>query len=451
MFAPSLSAGRRPPARSPQPRRVPARPPAPTALRTLGAALPLALAAACGTGGGDRGATRAWAVDTAAVLGPAGAARPDSARVNLYVDATVSMTGYVADPNGRYPQFLQGLESAAQTTFRRADVHFYRFGAQAREVARPEFLAARGPGYYTERVTDIDQVIDCGPPNEVRVVVTDLFQSEGDVNAIVARVKDRCFQRGRSVAVLGLTGQFNGRVYDAKVPTFSYASTADPSTYRPFYALLLGDGAALPPLLASLSARAPGGGNPPYVLVGPTVVRRYAVAMRKAPGSREFNAQGPTGPYEFNFTLLKGQRGGTVLADVVVTPAPGALPLRADQLELVAFRRQVGKGAPRDSAESADVTLQRAAQAGDTLRLALAVNPPAAPGTYAYKLVLRTAGTGGFGDAGWVTQYSSDNPTPARDAGKTLNLATFVRDLRAAASSVAQPRVAVWYLTVRKL
>ena len=147
---------------------------------------------------------------------------------------------------------------------------------------------------------------------------------------------------------------------------------------------------------------------------------------------------------------------GTVLADVAVTPAPGALPLRADQLELVAYRRTVGgRGAnaktPADSTEPAAVPLQRAPQRGDSLHLTLGVNPPDAPGTYAYKLVLRTAGTGGFGDAPWVTQYSSDNPTPAHDAGKTLNLATFVRDLRAAASSVAQPRVAVWYLTVRKL
>lgn len=437
-------------ARSPRRRRLPALRPALPTLLILGA-----VAAACG-GGADRRAGGAWALDTAAVLGPAGASpRTDSARVNLYVDATVSMNGYVADPNGRYPQFLQGLESAAQTTYRRADVHFYRFGAQAREVSRPEFLAARAPAYYTERVTDIDQVIDCGTPNEVRVVVTDLFQTEGDVNAIVGRVKDRCFQRGRSVAVLGLTSQFNGRVYDAKVPTYAYASSADPSSYRPFYALLLGENAALQPLLASLSARAPGGGSPPYVVVGPTVVRRYGVAMRKAPGTREFNPQAPIGPYEFSFALLKGQRGGTVLADVAVTPAPGALPLRADQLELVAYRRGVGgKGAgkaPADSAEAADVTLQRATQSGDSLHLTLGVNPPDAPGTYAYKLVLRTAGTGGFGDAPWVTQYSSDNPTPAHDAGKTLNLATFVRDLRAAASSVAQPRVAVWYLTVRKL
>ncbi len=436
----------------------PAPPDAPRPARAVTAALVAALlaaAAACGGGAGGRAA--AWSPDTAAVLGPAtAAARPDSARVNLYVDATVSMNGYVADPNSRYAQFLEGLESAAQTTYRRADVHFYRFGAQAREVSRPEFLAAKGAGYYTEKVTDIDRVIDCGPPNEVRVVVTDLFQSEGDVNAIVGRVKDRCFQRGRAVAVLGVTSQFAGKVYDAKVPTYAYASTAEPATYRPFYALLLGEPAALRPLLASLSARAPGGGNPPYVVIGPTVVRRYGVAMRKPPGSRAFNAQAPAGPYEFNVALLRGQRGGPMLADLLVTPAPGALPLRPDQLELVAYRRAVGgKPGTGDSTEAADVALQQASgrstPEGDSLHLTLAVNPPDAPGTYAYKLLLRAAGTGGFGDAPWVTQYSSDNPTPTHDAGKTLNLAVFVRDLRAAASSVAQPRVAVWYLTVRKL
>ncbi|HEY0780429.1 MAG TPA: hypothetical protein VGD56_20910 [Gemmatirosa sp.] len=415
----------------------------------LSASLAVAALAACGPSPDRRAA--AWTLDTAAVLGPA-AARTDSARVNLYVDATVSMSGYVADPNTRYAEFLEGLESAAQTTWRHADVHFYRFGADAHEVGRPAFLAAKAPPFYTEKITDIDRAVDCGPPNEVRVIVTDLFQSEGDVNAIVARIKDRCFQRGRAVAVLGATSQFRGKVFDAKVPTYVYTSTANPASYRPFYALLLGDVGALEPFLASLSARA-GGARLPYVTVAPTVVRHYAVAMRKAPGTREFNPQTPIGPYEFSFVLLKNQRGGTVLADVVATAAPGAPPLRADELELVAYRRNVAGGAKArtDSSETPDVTLQHVTQGGDSLHLTLAVNPPGTPGTYAYKLVLRTPAAGGFSEPAWVTQYSSTNPTPAVDANKTLNLAEFVRDMRLAASSVTQPRVAVWYLTVRKL
>ena len=423
------------------------RPPACVRPLTLAVAASLV---ACAPGA-DRRANAAWTLDTAAVTGTA-AARTDSARVDLYVDATVSMGGYVADPNGRYPQFLEGLESAAQTTWRRADVHFFRFGEQAQQLSRPAFLGAKAPGFYTEKITGIDQVVDCGGPSDVRVVVTDLFQSEGDVNAIVGRVKDRCFQRGRAVAVLGVPSQFRGKVYDAKVPAYAYASTASPASFRPFYALLLGAPSALEPFLTSLSARA-GGERLPYVTVAPTVVRHYGVAMRKAPGTREFNPQAPISPYEFSFALLKNQRGGTVLADVAIAPSPGAFPLRGDQLELVAYRRRVAAGAKSaaDSTETPDVTLQHVTQTGDSLHLTLAVNPPGTPGTYAYKLVLRAAAAGGFGDPAWVTQYSTTNPTPTADANKTLNLAEFVRDLRLAASSVTQPRVAVWYLTVRKL
>lgn len=431
--------------------------PAPRSARTLLTAGVLAAGLlATGCTPADRSANAAWTVDTAGVTGCT-APRTDSARVDLYVDATVSMNGYVADPNSRYDQFLEGLESAAQTTWRRADVHFYRFGERAEELRRPAFLEAKSPAFYTEKITGIDQVVDCGSPSEVRVIVTDLFQSEGDVNAIVGRLKDRCFQRGRAVAVLGETSQFRGKVYDAKVPAYPYASTADPASYRPFYALILGAPEALDPFLASLSARA-GGARLPYATVAPTIVRHYSVTMRKAPGTREFNPQAPIGPYQFSFALLKNQRGGTVLADVVATPSPGAFPLRADQLELVAYRRAVTGGAKArgDSTETQDVTLQRAmqsgsSQGGDSLHLTLAVTPPSAPGTYAYKLVLRAPAVGGFSDPAWVTQYSSDNPTPTVDANKTLNLATFVRDLRLAASSVTQPRVAIWYLTVRKL
>ena len=194
-------------------------------------------------------------------------------------------------------------------------------------------------------------------------------------------------------------------------------------------------------------------------VVSPFVTRRYAVTMRKAPGDRALNPQGATGAYASGFTLRKGEPGGALLADVVPTPAPGAMPVRPEQLELVAWRRAPaaggakGKGAPAaaDSVETRDLTLERATRQGDTLRLALRLALADPPGTYAYKLALRTGGVGGFALPAWVERLSSPNPTPARDANRTLNLAKFVGDLRRAASSVVQPVVATWYVTVRKL
>lgn len=417
--------------------------------------------AACNGDKGSQAAGGGWVVDTASVSGTS-VPRVDSARVDLYLDATVSMAGYVADPNSRYASFLRELEAATQAAWRRAEVNFYKFGATSAKIDRADFVnAPRSPGFFAERITGIDQVVDCGAPGRVTVVLTDLFQSAGDVNAIVGRIKTRCFQHGRSAAVLGVRSQFDGTVYDANVPPFRYASGADTATYRPFYALMLGDAPAVERLLAALGEQAGAAGRS-YVVIAPHVVRRYEVAMRKAPRSNELNAQKPTSPYQFNFALLPKQSTGRLIADVVVTEsAPGALPVRADQLELVAYRRPApgsaagdvggGRGARADSGETRDITLERPPErVGDTLRLALRLNLADPPGTYTYKLVLRAGAAGSFGNPPWVERYSSSNPTLSADPNKTLNLARFVLDLRRASTSVTRPAVAIWYLTVRK-
>jgi hypothetical protein len=362
----------------------------------------------------------------------------------------------VADPTSRYATFLSELEAATKSAWRDDVVKFWRFGAAADSIARTAFVnAPRSPGFFDERITGIDRVVDCGPPGRVTVVVTDLFQSAGDVNAIVARIKESCFQKGRAAAVVADRSQFAGTVFDANVPAFRYASTADTATYRPFYALMLGDAPALERLIAALGEQAGAAGRR-YVVIAPHVVRRYAVAVRKAPRSTELNAQKATSPYEFNFALLPKQSGGSMVADVVVKEsAPGALPLRADQLELVAYRRAAAAAGPRaarpDSVETRDFTLERPPErVGDTLRLALRLHLADPPGTYAYKLVLRAGAAGSFANAAWVESYSSPNPTPTADPNKTLNLARFVLDLRRASTSVTRPAVAVWYVNVRK-
>lgn len=57
--------------------------------------------------------SNAWSVDLSPVVGPP-APRADSVRIDAYLDGTVSMGGY-AVAGGEYGQFLEKLESTAQT------------------------------------------------------------------------------------------------------------------------------------------------------------------------------------------------------------------------------------------------------------------------------------------------------------------------------------------------
>jgi hypothetical protein len=416
----------------------------------LTASLALSLLLGC-SGSADRPAG-AWKVDNSEVTGKA-PAQGDSVRVEVYLDATVSMAGYVAGGNSIYIRFLDELEASLQTAWKRADIHFYKFGRGSREIDHDGFRAARTAAFYAEKgmmeVTGIDRVIGCDKPQTVSIVVTDLFQREGDVNSIVSQIKERCFQRGVSVAVLGVRSDFNGTVFDANVPAYQLAST-DSSTYRPFYALMFGDAANLDRLFQSLkNQRFVDDRN--FVLVSNEIVRDYKVTMTKPPRSKELNARTASGPYEFNFDLLKGSSAATMLADVDITPNPNAPPFRAEGLTLTAYRKASGKGARTDSAATRDITLQKATMEGAKLRttLGLAITDP--PGVYSYQLVLRTGAINGFNVPEWVGELSSENPSPRSDANKTLNFAKFVSDLRRAGSSVHQPAVAKWYVNVRKL
>src|SRR4051812_48773756 len=123
----------------------------------------------------------AWA-DTSheAVIGPP--AQADSLRVNVYVDGTVSMGGFLAGGDSRYTGFLDGVESALQNSLRRVDVHYFKFGRTVRELDRAGFRAARTPAFYAEHgiseVTQIDSVIQCDSGARVTIALTDLFQDD---------------------------------------------------------------------------------------------------------------------------------------------------------------------------------------------------------------------------------------------------------------------------------
>lgn len=397
---------------------------------------------------GERRPPAAWA-DTAdeAVAGPS--ARNDSLRIDIFVDGTVSMAGFVADGTSRYVGFLDGVESALQNGLPKTSVHYFKFGRGVRELDRPAFRAARGAAFYAERgiseTTQIDSVIQCNGGPHVTVVLTDLFQDEGDVQSIVSRIKTRCFAKGLAVGILGVPSQFRGMIYDARVPPYPYATTADTSTYRPFYALMLGAPADLERIYQALRSE-PGARSGRFTLISPFVVQDFDVRLTKDRASRDVNRRADAGPRHFRFDVRKGGQGGTLIADVTLRMKPVVPDVRAEGLVLTALRRQ----SAGDSIPSRDFSLAGVKRTGDRLTATLNLRAPGEPGTYAYRLALVTDPLDGFVVPAWVERFSSSNPTASNDPNRTLNLDRFVLDLRRAASSVRPPEVARWYVDIHR-
>jgi hypothetical protein len=407
--------------------------------------LPLLLASGCSE---PRPAPSAFTNNASqAVLGslPTG----DSLQVDVYVDGTVSMAGFVTDETSHYVDFLDDLESSVQNSIRQADIRYFKFGRTVRELDRAGFRDARTAAFYAERgmsdITQIDSVIQCPVGPHVTVAVSDLFQDEGDVQAVVARIKERCFGRGAAVGVLAIPSQFNGMVYDARVPAYRYASSEDRSSYRAFYALFFGASEHVERLYQALrSKQYVQAGH--FVLIAPYVVREFDVELAKSRESRYLNRRAETQPGHFRFDVRKGGDGGALTSEVTVRLKPSSPDYRPDRVELVAYRRDGS-----DSVRTDDVSLVSVQRNGEVLNATLALRPPAEPGQYEYRVSLVTGALDGFVSPEWVNALSSTNPTATDDPNLTLNLERFLTDLRRAASSVHAPELARWYIGVRKL
>ena len=370
----------------------------------------------------------------------------DRIRADLYLDATSSMAGYAATPGSAYIQVLDNLESAISGAWADDSVAFHKFGETVREITRDEFREARTPGFYRERgiftTTNIDAVIDRLEEDRVAVVVTDLFQEDGDINAIVQQVKAQVFQRGLAAGIVAVQSSFDGTVFDAPGGSYTYASSSDPETYRPFYALMFGEGACLRRLADALKAQ-PAAADAPVLLLGAPMVQRFTVDLDKTRDSRGLNRRSSSIPDHFAFDLINNAEGGTLDGTVILTLDDTAPALTPSRLALDVVRKTRGAGG--DSTSTNDLRIADMSASGDTLRLTLQLEPSGEDAAVTYLARLRAGDIGGLAAPAWVDALSTSSPTADVDPNKTLNLTKFVGDL-AQASASARPAVVAQFI-----
>jgi hypothetical protein len=187
------------------------------------------------------------------------ASSSSSVAINLYVDGTPSMKGFVSNPNSRYVQTLERLLSVsdiepvtfeAQTKSFSRDTQFFRLGnnqktsKKVEPIDRQKYRQAQIPAFYggvgfpSLTVSHIDAAI---VPNEdeLTVIVTDLYQAEDDASAIVKQIKQYMASTNQSgaVGVIGIKSEFNGTVY---TEAQSGGGSFDWNKPHPFYLLVLG-------------------------------------------------------------------------------------------------------------------------------------------------------------------------------------------------------------------
>jgi len=380
--------------------------------------------------------------------------------VDVCLDATPSMWGFAHAQDTVYLRLLDELEAVVQNGFNAASVRYFKFGQTIRRVERPEFKLARTESFYREpgmfKDTDIEKVFtrdnavaaEGSDGDRIAIIVTDLFQHDRDINVVTEAIRKNCLSHNCSVGILPILSQFDGLVYDAKVPAFPYRSGAGESTFRPFYLLMFGDQNRMQDLVSVLSSK-DYVKRDRFLLIPPRIVTHYTIDIRKAPkeDGRSLNAVTSTGGAgTFAFAVKKNATGGALLANVTTALCAACPSFDPTKLEFVAFstrqqRRQ----------ETSDLSLETldATASGLSAKLRLSLN--GGTGEYPYELVFRTGRLSPFLVPSWVDSLSSDNPTSAHDSTRTLNFRQFVERLLNADAALNQPPVAKASLLVKKL
>lgn len=388
--------------------------------------------------------------------------------VDICIDATPSMDGFVVPPNSAYKEFLDDLEASSGIDVR--DRRFFKFGEDIREVPRAEFRNAKTRAFYhqpgifkdtnlelvfnTRQVGDAAQTSDSNsesagkPTRRVIAVVTDLFQRDQDVNAVVAQIREHCLSDPTcSVGLLAIVSQFDGTVYDARVPSFPYRSTEEASTFRPFYLLMFGQEDDLRRFVDVLSSRTYVDARR-FALVGARTVSGFTAALARPQKQDGVTRREACGALDFSVNLRRGFAQAPLKATVEIKPDPRTYPFNPSRVALRTFRESQGKRTPADS----EVTLETRAK-GTVLEIDALVRPPSMRGDYTYVFEVLTGEINGFELPSWIAELTSPDPRPDRDPAKTLNLDRFVQQLIATsiAESSHQPKLARFRVLIHRL
>jgi hypothetical protein len=172
-----------------------------------------------------------------------------SIRVDVFLDGTSSMKGFIVPGiASRYQQVLPLLESVVGRGWPGAQIQFYRFGTIIEDLPDRKYLDSQKPQFYVDnrvsRETLIQNVIDRAATNNLTIIVTDLFQTDVDVNLITSKIKEKYLANGFAVGVLALRSEFSGEIFDVGPNNYHFtynSDSANTSTFRPFYVLALGN------------------------------------------------------------------------------------------------------------------------------------------------------------------------------------------------------------------
>lgn len=381
--------------------------------------------------------------------------KTDQINIDIYIDATTSMEGFAVNTSSKYSQFLDQLEASGISAWKKADIKFFKFGQIVKPIDRNQFLSAKNElQFYKEKgifkETYIDSVVKNTDSKRLSVLITDLFQREGDVNTMVEKIKEKCFANNIVVGILGVKTDFKGTVYDVpgKPP---YQLTTNE---RPFYAIVFGNNENLESLFDALSTK-PFINKDQIFIFSKYLVESFKVTLAKTKESKFVNKKAASADIDNLFDFSMKKEGKEARFDLVldITRRNRAADFNEKNLEIITFKKssQNATSGNKDSILTDDITIENIKRNGNKLTATLILNNNDEPGNYSYIVYLKPNELLGLQTPKWIKEFSTEDPVPnTASASLTFNLDKLASRLLLANASISPSYISKIYINIFK-
>ncbi len=418
----------------------------------------------------------------------------------IYFDATLSMQGFVVPDSTRYTRICPALESVIVSGWRDETVSFFRFGERVEPIDRNTYLQVGDESFYQTDIgikTYIEKIIENedslvkpqmegsntlegateidvnnmpeegtetnSTKNRLVVIVTDLFQDNGDINRLVPELKEKCIKKGVDVGLFGLRSQFDGTVYDIGIgegSSIPYRSTpGNPETFRPFYLLVLGKHADIAHYFNRLIANG-------FTEAETIIFSRYLVnpllSFKNAAKVETYNLNKKIvnrdhsqNPILKQYEIVRSSEPAKISAKMEYNPLPHAMSCDSNTFEdpIIAEHKPNKNGENERSPEAMNCLEVTSTFSENelTVEFTLATSLPRRA-VYLYEVTLNPA-IDTYKVPDWCSEWDMGT---GRNGARTLNLVNFVRGLTEttvrAETTVRDhlPKIAQFYFYIKK-
>jgi hypothetical protein len=377
--------------------------------------------------------------------------------IDIYIDATTSMEGFAVGELSVYSQFIDQLEASALAAWKSADIKYYKFGTRTRAIKRDEFLNSKNDkSFYREtgflEKTYIDNVIKNTDSKRLSVVITDLFQDAGDVNAMVDKIKVQCFSKNVLVGILGIRTEFDGKIFD--FPDCPMNGYTHKTKGRPFYALVFGEPIKMEKLFEALQTT-PFVKENQIILISNEIMKLSNVSILKTRESKFVNKKAPhmQGNNSYDFSMKEKGKEARFNFEVTIEKNSHCVDFKENLIEAVVYKKSItdSKNANPESVLTNDIKFENIIRQGNKITAILVLNNEDPVGNYSYQIYLQPNQLNGFALPGWIKDFSTDNPVPNTPSmSQTFNLEKLISRLLVAKNAVTPTYISKSYLNIYK-